>query len=353
LPATDENIEFDSQIVSELGPGANVKLSLYQVTPGSGTAGGWIDDLDPDLARAGEVRRYVRDEYGGGTYFVRMLRDGKFHRQFRFSIVAPRKNLVTPAAPVAAAPAQEGMLERILTRMEENNRRMIEAIERRPQQDPFDMFSKMASLIKETRVDAPAMGAEQLITVFNKGMETAQKQLELARTVASGGGGETGLMDLVKAAIEPGGIGAGILQAVLKQQAETAAPARPPAAVAPAIAALPGRVDPATNGHDPAAVLDANLKLVMQTLVAKAALNADVGLYAEWTHDNLAPELVQMLLNRPNVIDELAAAFPGMGQNRGWFDALLSEMLTIARGQEGTPAVPGNDPNANETGAGS
>jgi len=305
----------------------------------------------------------VRDEYGGGTYFVRMLRDGKFYRQFRFSIVAPRK--VLTGAPAAAAPAAAAAaldaLTGVLARLEENQRRLIEAIDKRPQApafDPFEMFTKVAELVKATKADAPTIGAEQLITAWNKGLETAQKQVELARSISSGGGGgETGFLDLIKSALESP-IGGAIADAILqRQQAGTVAQPRPGAAVAPP-PALPGRVDQPVNGHaadgqDPAAILNANLRHVMQTLVASAAKNADTGLYAEFCFDHLAPELVQMLLTTPNVLDGLSQTFPAIAQFRAWFDALLAEMLTIARREGALPAVAADDQNAHEAGAGS
>jgi hypothetical protein len=72
----------------------------------------------------------------------------------------------------------------------------------RPAFDPFEMFSKVAELVKSTRADAPAVGANDLMTAWNKGLETAQKQLELARSISGGGEKETGLLDLIRSGIE-------------------------------------------------------------------------------------------------------------------------------------------------------
>lgn len=336
--AGDDNL--DELLAGELG-GANVKLSLYRLTAGSGSSGAWIDEIEPQSVS--DLLRFVRDEYGGGTYFLRQLKNGKFYKQYRFTIEAPRK---IPGA-TAAAPAADPLatvLEKLFTRLDENQRRLVEAIERRPAQDPFEMFSKMAGLIKETRVDAPTIGAEQLIAVFNKGMETAQKQVELAKTIA--GNGETGFMDLAKAALESP-IGAALAEAILKKPAggSSSAPGTPAAATP----ALPGRVDSPPNGHDATAALDANLKWIVETLISKAALNADVGLYAEWTLDNLEPSLVQMLMQQQGILDRLAMAFPGIAQHRGWFDGLLSEMVTLSRGTEG-PDAGGSDNATDEAG---
>lgn len=323
-PGTEENDQIDS-IMAELG-GDNIKLSLYRISPGTGSAGAWIDDISSDQVE--DMKRYVRDEFGGGSYIVRILRNGKFYKQVRFAIEAARK--IPGAAAAAPAPASDGLTQ-ILLRQEENQRRILEMLSARndrPQFDPFEMFTRVAELVKGMKADAPAVGAADLMTAWNKGLETAQKQLELARSIGAGGQGETGLMDLIRSGIES--FGPALAPAIAEHLAQKG-PAKPPAPNNAPL--LPGRVDE-PNGH--AAQLDAHLKQLMQTLGAKAALNADVGLYAEWTFDNLDPQLVEMLLSTPGILDRLETPFPAVKQFRPWFDALLAQMIAMsAAGNEG------------------
>jgi hypothetical protein len=186
------------------------------------------------------------------------------------------------------------------------------------------------------------------MTAWNKGLETAQKQLELARTLSSGnGGGETGLMDLIRSGIESFGPAlAPAIAASLGQQQQP----KPAAPAQPLLPQPAGNDAHNANGH--AAALDAHLQSMMKNLSAKAALNADVGLYAEWTLDNLDPQLTAMLLQTPGILDRLETPFPAVKQFRPWFDALLQQMITMSQGNEGLESEQaGDDQSADAAGA--
>jgi len=332
----DAGASFAERLKDALGEGSNIKLGLYRMSPGSGTQGGWVDDIAPH--QIDDIHRFVRDQHGGGQYVIRMMLDGKWFGNYRFLIEGPPKPIALPAAPAAAPASSPDLIERMFSRFEESQRRLIEAIRPVPV-DPFDMFSKMAGLINSTKAESPVIGAQQLIEAWNKGLEAAKTQFEMSR-----GGGETGMMDIVRSAIESFGpaLAPAIADAVAKQQHANGATPQANGARAQQVA-LPARVDAPI---DPVKALDENLQQTVQFLVRKAAVNADTLLYAEYTMDNLDPQLVTMLLHTPGILDQLSGQFPGIAQNRGWFDALLKEMVTIWTGEKGATdsSVVGNEP---------
>src|SRR5690348_15239951 len=89
IETDDGELDIFDQIANSIGTGANVKISLYRLTPGSGTDGAWITYIAPDQIE--QMHEFIRDEYGGGTYVLRVKENGKFKKHYTFSIEGPRK----------------------------------------------------------------------------------------------------------------------------------------------------------------------------------------------------------------------------------------------------------------------
>lgn len=323
-------------LLEGLGDDANYKIEISRVTGPSGTAGAFLDAITPQ--ELPDIKTRARDEWGTGTYLVKVTKNGRWYSQARFSVEGRAKvNGATHTPPPAAAPAAQadsalvGLLDRLFQKWEDLQKQIIAAIQaRQAAGDPFDQFQKIAAIIKETRADAPQIGAQQLMEVFKQGVEAAKTQYELAGAV-TGKSSEGGLFEFAARFFETpfaAALGQGIAQiANLKPPGAPPAPGAPvngvqqpqPRAL-PTPAAAPGPA-PAQNPFEQA----------INYLVDRAGNNSSPALQAEWLFDLISEEGRAWLIETPNILDVLAAQYPQIAPHRPWFTQLVEEFRKYAQ----------------------
>jgi hypothetical protein len=69
----------------------------------------------------------------------------------------------------------------------------------------------------------------------------------------------------------------------------------------------------------------------LRYLTTKAAQDADVELYADWTLDNVPEEVLRQIVAQPDAVAILEGVEPSIGNYRDWFGRLavaLADALT-------------------------
>lgn len=295
-----------------------------------------------DVSAIPALRDTLRDKYGTGLYRIRLLKNGKFHKRYEIAIERPAASdaILSPITPQPATGPND-QLATVLNVITQQNAQMLAFMEgMRGNQstavDPLTMFEKFANIMASMKAGAggAAGSVSEVMEAVNKGIELASRINPAAEK------SETGLMDIVKSLIESPAVAElvpRLLEAAqTKQQTQPLPrPAGAPVAIPRAIPVAPITHQPAPKPEAPAgdivAEIDADLQSAMNYLIAKAAKNADVELYADWTLDNVRPEIIAMLLQQENILDILQQPFPAIANHRLWFDRLRLEMISLSQ----------------------
>jgi hypothetical protein len=370
--AGDERAEEDqilSALASDVGEGQQTwqvrqiidgQRELPYVTEGAGSF---------------SMKKFVEDFVGqpGGKFQFVIRRGGRIRRKLQFEVAAQPIKRGSVAAPSAESPA-------VLAAINAQNQMLMRMIEKATQTPPpapppprmttQDIVAIGGLIVSALPVVKEMFGSKtDPILMLKTVMELAGDAREL-RSGGDGEGKETGVLDLVSnLANSP------FAEALAKQIGQNPPPsvpqlpppgaggsagaflapprANPPAA--PQIAAGGPQIgerrnDPAhgliefdgevwrkVNGaqtppqtgqapNDPPNDQMAELKRTLDLLVRKAALNADVTLYADFLLDQDEFQPFLPALADPTALDQLCLIDARVGAYREWFAALLAEL---------------------------
>lgn len=330
-PVEREDEDTEAAILAEFNKGddaATWKVSVCRAAKG-GEPEPYLFSCSPSEL---PVIDRLRDEYGTGSYRIRVYRNNLIFRSFTVGVEA-RRAPTTPAP--AVVPASDGLaaaLERQTALLE----RLINQRQQPVQQvDSFGMMTTLLGAIGQIKglFGAPATSsAENAIELFMKGIEAA-------KDLGGSDKGNTGLMDIVRDLLKSPIIekmieGAAANVSVPHTQrmvttgpgiGETPQPlsAQPPPQ--PTTPPTPSNGDTINQqvqppGDDPRLVaMTHNIRY----LATKAAANADVELYADWVLDNVPADLLTQLVNDPTALTMLSTAVPEARPYVAWFGQLL------------------------------
>jgi hypothetical protein len=279
----------------------------------------------------------IRDEWGAGTYAVRVYVGGRLRKRRRLKFA----ERVKPPAPASTTSIDgtlrdiEARFEKQLERERAQNMELLRVLAgNRPALDPLQMQQQTLALLataKElTGGGAKAQGSDRsAIELFLEGVKMAQK--------LGAGGGEGGGTDWTEVAL---GVVEGV-KAIAAQPAAVVPRALPPPASNNSPAPTPAADTPGGDTVGPMG----DLKKHLAFLVRKAAGNADASLYAEVTLDSLndLPAYMQSIavdyIRRDDALDRLAMLEPAIAQHREWFQRLVDEIRQQLSAQSGGDAL--------------
>lgn len=299
------------------------------------------------------------NEYGTGTYRARIYQGGRIYRSFTIDVEAPIKKQVeqenksglSDLISVIRAENQKTneMFAQILTRM--SNPAPVQ------QSNPMEIVTGIIGAMAGIKSLFPVpptidhgFSAKDAIDVFKSGIEIAQN--------AAGGSGETGFGDIAKALIQ-----SPLLENIIKSGQQPGPQNQPMHTydqpminrqMPPNQFRQPPTPQPDNQRFSMPPVAPPNpenmtiqqaqelFRTQITFLVNQAVRNSSPALYAELVLDQMNDEQINMMLNNPNIINELQQIDPRIGQFRHWFDNLLEEMKLILQDQE-EPAEGGGD----------
>ncbi|MDE2020935.1 MAG: hypothetical protein KGJ13_11415, partial [Patescibacteria group bacterium] len=81
--------------------------------------------------------------------------------------------------------------------------------------------------------------------------------------------------------------------------------------------------------------LQANVNQAIQYLLSRASKGSDPGYYADWVLDNWPPELIDVMIEMPDLTNQLQAFVPDIVPHRTWFQSLIDEVRKIVKDEDG------------------
>ena len=282
----------------------------------------------------------LRDEYGSGYYRVRIRLGNEIKRILHYKIRA-RTGLPPIAQPRETqqpAPASSSESSSIAVALEQQGqllRTLVERMTQAPavrQVEPAVQFNARLDTMVKLRALEPkaAAGGDKAMDYFLQGIQFGER--------TGGAGGDGGpLTVLIQEFMRSGALPEIMRTAEAQKNARQNPPRvvrpRPPApAIAPASSSAP---PPPVDQAAPIAPANAQqaqlLKLREQVdyLCTRAAIDADTELYADWTIDNIPPEIVEGFLADPNAIALLEQLVPDVARHRAWFQRLIAQLKLI------------------------
>lgn len=326
--------DFELALKGEFGSGANYKVEIYRVTGESGSRGAFVGNHPTDQIDG--IKERCLEEFGTGTYRIAIRKEGRYIKDFRFAVekvASPGRTMHTPAP----AHGDSSVIERLLTHMAEQERRLVALIDARtnaPASDPYEQMSKMATVMAQLRGNTTETTAGATANAF---IDAVNKGIALGKELGAvnGAAPSTGLLDIINSLAQNPVVG-DALKMILERAAAGGAPAPVPAGQmvrvngarppAPPAGALPHTPAPA-GPVDHAKALDTELRQKIAWLIEKAVNGANPELYAELLLDDLTPALSQMIIKTPNILDQLAIAIPEIAPHRAWFDLVVAAMI--------------------------
>ena len=308
-----------SSITSELGADKlDVKFTVkvYRVVENKAELA-WLFDCTPAEL---PILQKLRDEYQGGRFECRVYRNNRIYKRVKVVVEAPLKPKDEPrksdiAEILAAVSAQQ---DRQFNQLKETMMQIV-GKPTTPQPSQIEMMTGMMALMMSMKnfVSPPAQesfGAEKMMDLLLKGMEIGRE---------SGGGGETGLMDIAKELIKSPLLGS------LAQAATNPVPQLPrpvtvnkiPIAVNKSSVPLP--LPQGENMHNP--IIVHNLK----KLIEKAEKDSDPVLYAEFILDNVPQSMVEQYIAREDLIDYLSSIDSRVNNHKEWFTELRDHIIGV------------------------
>jgi hypothetical protein len=303
------------------------------------------------------IMERLRDEYDGGRFHIQIYRNKKRYKRLNVTVEMPKKAAI--ATMVKNDMAE--VLKEMGRQQQENFNMLKDTVMQMvgkpstPQPSQMEMMTGMMTLMMSMKnfVSPPAqsnVSPDKMIEVLIKGMELGRE---------SGGGGETGLMDIAKELIKSPLLGS-LAQAVNNP------PQLPRPAMQPQI---PMQSKPGTIPAQPQMTTQAQaqaqpkpqgtnmtnpvIKHYLNQLIQKAEKDSDPVLYAEFILDNVPQSMVEENIMREDLIEYLSSIDPRVSNYKEWFIELrdhIISVLTIPDEQEdneGNSDISGDtDPNA-------
>lgn len=230
LAAQEETYEINELLRGMAGSATTVKI--YEVDRYQKQL--FRDELPLETLSNGSLEGFLRDEYGGGTFLIRLVQLGKYVKGGNRTIhIAPPRGDEYAAAPGQGAEHQTGaglqlkMMEMQLNMSRESSERTMQMI----QTMNGSIMGVITALIQNNRPMDPVALAG-LMRSGGSGHESltmVREVMALAKEVAPGGGGEDPLVGMLTSAL-PALIGRGATPAAAATT-ETRAqlpPATPP-----------------------------------------------------------------------------------------------------------------------------
>lgn len=282
------------------------------------------------------IMERLRDEYDGGKFHIQIYRNKKRYKRLNVTVEAPKKSYVPPTVKSDMAE----MLKEMGRQQQENFNMLKDTVLQMvgkpstPQPSQMEMMTSMMLLMKSMKdfvspqvQQAPSFNPEKMFDMFLKGMEMGRD---------SGGGGETGLMDIAKELIKSPLLGQ------LAQAATT--PQLPPAQMRIAKPAAPiALTETPATGKTPAVnpqpikgdnVNNPVLKHYLNMLVQKAEKDSDPILYAEFILDNVPQSMVEQNIMREDLIEYASSIDPRVKQHEEWFLELRAHIISVLTGED-------------------
>lgn len=286
------------------------------------------------------VEQKLLDEYGSGKYLARVMVDGKLTKAFNIEVEASARLRQQDSA------RPSGDMATFIQLMEASNSRIVTMLERLmaappPAADPLAMMERMSAIMANMKTAMPETSAAAPAAA----MEMFQKGIELAQSLAGAGGGETSAMDVLKSVVSSPAVSN--LVAVIMGRAIPGGGGQPAASgYTPAAAQRPAMTLPPVMPANRQGMSEADVVALIRGQIDFLILQANAGrdpfLYAEMMLDNLPEPMIMHLLDSPNVIGELVAINPAMGNYMPWFTKLIEAMRELAQGAE-PELQPGED----------
>jgi hypothetical protein len=272
-----------------------------------------------DAAEIHGVRDRLRDEYGSGTYRIRIYKNNKIARQLDYQIEAPTKK-TTPAN------TSDPSLNAIIQILQDSNKQQMELMERIARQstavappvaaiDPIAMMEKLSTIMKNI-APVPVAAPETNLDTFMKAAEFVR---DMTPDGNSGGGG---WMEVLKEVLRHPSVG----EAIATIATNRAPPQRrqAPVIAQPANPTIAPPAQPQTPVNQQSqAALGEQLQNNIRYLIGRAEGGSNPDLYAEWLLDNTNEQLITGMINDPNLLTQLEPAFPRMVAHHEWFVALI------------------------------
>jgi len=317
-----------------------------------------------DTSEISGIRDRLRDEYGEGTYRIRVRKNGRNHRQFDYAIETPIKVKTEGGNDISRA-----LLDRMDRMEQRNNEVMQQLVTARSGQlpmqfDPLSMVEKIMTMVgamQTAMFSRAAPAAPDAFDLMGRTFEMAKTIAELRGGGDNGGPAETNIYDILKEAVKnpnlvnalnPAGNQPQRLPAPNQGRVQPGPinrPNQPPhetvREMSPAEmrAQVTPRMEPAQPMQSRVIELNAaDLQTVIPYLNGLAARGASVEFYCDWMFDNLEPNIIDAMLTDANLLNSLAQQFPTMGPYLPWYNRLLAEMRLAA--QDATDADAANGP---------
>lgn len=318
-----------SSITSELGGDKlDVKFTVkvYRIVENRGELA-WLFDCTPAEL---PILQKLRDEYSGGRFECRIYRNNRIYKRIKVVVEQPSK-------PVAVQSKNDmaEMLKEMGRQQQENFNMLKDTVLQmvgKPSTPPpsqIETMTLMMGLMKSMKDFAtpqipqtPAFDPEKMFDLFLKGMEMGRE---------SGGGGETGLMDIAKELIKSPLLGQ-LAQAAttLPQLPRPTIPAQNP--TTPKIAMQPqsqAQTQPKQPKQEGENMKNPVLKHYLNMLVQKAEKDSDPILYAEFILDNVPQSMVEQNIMRDDLIEYASTIDPRVKDYQEWFIDLRDHIISV------------------------
>lgn len=334
LPGNAEDIsnivdDIDAQlssITSELGADKlDVKFTVkvYRVVENKAELA-WLFDCTPAEL---PILQKLRDEYDGGRFECRVYKNNRIYKRVKVVVETPKKLAVTQ-------PAKNEMSEMLkeMGRQQQDNFNMLKDTVMQmvgkpstPQPSQMEMMTGMMALMASMKNFVsppvqPSVSPDKMIEVLIKGMELGRD---------SGGGSETGLMDIAKELIKSPLLGqlaqaATTMPQLPRQQAQMQIPVQ----AKPAQPQMTTQPQPATQPKGTVMQTQV-LKHYLDMLVKKAEKDSDPILYAEFILDNVPQSMVEENIMRDDLIEYASTIDPRVKDHQEWFIELRDHIITV------------------------
>jgi hypothetical protein len=209
-----------------------------------------------------------------------------------------------------------------------------------PQPSQMEMMTSMMMLMKSMKdfVAPPQTGGgDKMIEMLIKGMELGRE---------SGGGSETGLMDIVKELVKSPLLGS-LAQAATSLPQMTPPQTRQQISAPQKTGTIPAQ--PPTQSQQETTIMH-NPVIVhnLKKLIEKAEKDSDPILYAEFILDNVPQSLVQQYIMREDLIEYLSSIDPRVNDYREWFIELRDHIIAVLTSPDDTGDDNGSGENSGE-----
>ena len=337
-----------SSITSELGADKlDVKFTVkvYRVVENKAELA-WLFDCTPAEL---PILQKLRDEYDGGRFECRVYKNNRIYKRVKVVVESPKK-------PVATQLVKNDMAEMLkeMGRQQQENFNMLKdtvlQMVGKPSTPPpsqIETMTLMIGLMKSMKdfaspqiPQAPAFDPEKMFDLFLKGMEMGRD---------SGGGGETGLMDLAKELIKSPLLGQ-LAQAATTPQLPPPKMEQPKLPVQLPIKLNPQaqseiKPQPPTQGEN---MTNPAIKYYLNMLIQKAENDSDPVLYAEFILDNAPQSMVEENIMREDLIEYASSIDPRVKQHEKWFTELRDHIVSVLTLPEETEEDEGDRDNPGE-----